>query len=97
VLRNFLGPIPGVSAWNLAQYVVVFHWHANIKTVTDRFRRCLSWIPLNSWLATRAKDSCPMAKAAWQVWTASTATWADPTWADPVMRPPLALMSLAVD
>jgi hypothetical protein len=97
VLRNFLGPIAGVSAWNLAQYVVVVQWRANIKTVTDRFRRSLSWIPLNSWRATRANDSCPMAKVMRQVWTASTATWADPTWKDPVMRAPLALRSLAVD
>ena len=87
-----LGPIPGVSAWNVARYVVVFQRRANIKTVTDRFRRSLSWIPLNSWRATRATDICPIAKVMRQVWTASTATWADP-----VMKPPLALMSLAVD
>ena len=92
-----LGPIPGVSAWKVARYVVVFQRRANIKTVTDRFRRSLSWIPLNSWWATRADDSCPMGKVMRQVWTASTATWADPTWKDPVMRAPLALMSLSVD
>ena len=97
MLRNFLGPVPGVSAWNLALHVVVFQRRANIKSVTDRFRRSLWWIPLNSWLATRAYESRPMAKVMWQRWTATSATWANLTWADPVMRPPRALRSLAVD
>jgi transposase-like protein len=51
-LRNFLRPFRGVSKWYLAQYVAVFQWGANIKTVTDEFLRSLLWVPRSTCLAT---------------------------------------------
>ncbi len=40
-LRNFLRIFRGVSKYDLAQYVAVFLWSYNIKTVTDNFPRVL--------------------------------------------------------
>jgi hypothetical protein len=36
-LRNFLRPFRGVSKWYLAQYVAIFQWGYNLKSVTDEF------------------------------------------------------------
>ena len=40
-LRNFLRTFRGVSKYYLAQYVAIFQWGYNIKTVTDEFLRVL--------------------------------------------------------
>ena len=40
-VRNFLRPFRGVSKWYLAQYVAIFQWGYNIKSVTDEFLRIL--------------------------------------------------------
>lgn len=40
-LRNFLRPFRGVSKMYLEQYVVMFEWAYNLKTVTDAFLRIL--------------------------------------------------------
>jgi hypothetical protein len=44
-LRNFLRPFRGVSRWFLAQYVAVFRWGYNLKSVTDEFMRVLLRVP----------------------------------------------------
>src|SRR5512143_259344 len=44
-LRNFLRPFRGVSKKYLAQYVAVFQWGYNLKSVTDGFMRALLGIP----------------------------------------------------
>src|SRR5262245_50055479 len=51
-LRNFLRPFRGVSKWYLDQYVAVFQWGANIKSVTDEFLRKLLQLPRSTLLAT---------------------------------------------
>jgi transposase len=40
-VRNFLRPLRGVSKWFLAQYVAVFQWGYNLKSVTDEFMRVI--------------------------------------------------------
>jgi hypothetical protein len=40
-LRTFLRPFRGVSKWFLDQYVAVFQWGDEIKSVTDEFLRVL--------------------------------------------------------
>jgi transposase len=40
-LRNFLRPFRGVSKWYLAQYVAIFQWGHNLKSVTNEFLRIL--------------------------------------------------------
>jgi transposase len=40
-VRNFLRPFRGVSKWFLAQYVAVFQWGYNLKSVTNEFMRVL--------------------------------------------------------
>jgi transposase len=44
-VRTFLRPFRGVSKWFLAQYVAVFQWGYNLKSVTDEFMRVLLMIP----------------------------------------------------
>jgi transposase len=51
-LRTFLRPFRGVSKWYLHQYVAIFQWGANIKTVSDEFLRCLLWVPISTRFAT---------------------------------------------
>jgi transposase len=36
-LRNFLRPFRGVSKWYLDQYVTIFQWGHNLKSVKDEF------------------------------------------------------------
>ena len=40
-LRNFLRPFRGVNKIYLEQYVIMFEWAHNLKTVTDEFLRIL--------------------------------------------------------
>jgi hypothetical protein len=40
-VRNFLRPFRGVSKWFLAQYVALFQWSYNLKSVLDEFLRVL--------------------------------------------------------
>ena len=40
-VRNFLRPFRGVSKWYLAQYVAIFQWSYNLKSVTDEFLKVL--------------------------------------------------------
>ena len=40
-LRNFLRPLRGVNTIYLEQYVIMFEWAHNLKTVTDQFLRIL--------------------------------------------------------
>jgi transposase len=40
-LRNFLRPFRGVSKWYLDQYVAIFQWCYNLKSVNDEFLRIL--------------------------------------------------------
>ena len=40
-LRNFLRPFRGVNKIYLEQYVIIFEWAYNLKTVTDEFLRVL--------------------------------------------------------
>lgn len=40
-LRNFLRPFRGVSKWYLDQYVAIFQWCHNLKSVNDDFLRTL--------------------------------------------------------
>ena len=40
-LRNFLRPFRGVNKVYLEQYVIIFEWAYNLKTVTDEFLRIL--------------------------------------------------------
>jgi transposase len=40
-LRTFLRPFRGVNKEYLEQYVIMFEWHFNLKTVTDDFLRIL--------------------------------------------------------
>jgi transposase len=40
-LRNFLRPFRGVNKVYLEQYVIIFEWAYNLKTVTDEFLRVL--------------------------------------------------------
>lgn len=40
-LRNFLRRFRGVSKWFLSQYVALFQWGQNLKTITDDFLRIL--------------------------------------------------------
>ena len=40
-LRNFLRPFRGVNKVYLEQYVIIFQWHFNIKTVSDVFLRAM--------------------------------------------------------
>ena len=40
-VRNFLRPFRGVSKWFLDQYVAIFQWGYEIKSVTDEFLRVL--------------------------------------------------------
>jgi hypothetical protein len=40
-VRNFLRPFRGVSKWFLAQYVAIFQWGYNLKSVSDEFLRVL--------------------------------------------------------
>jgi transposase len=40
-LRNFLRPFRGVSKWYLAQYVAIFQWAHNLKSVTDEYLRII--------------------------------------------------------
>ncbi len=40
-LRNFLRPFRGVNKVYLEQYVIMFEWSYNLKTVTDEFLRIL--------------------------------------------------------
>ena len=40
-VRNFLRPFRGVSKWFLAQYVAIFQWSYNLKSVSDEFLRVL--------------------------------------------------------
>jgi transposase len=44
-VRNFLRPFRGVRKWFLAQYVAVFPWGYNLKSVTDESMRVLLGIP----------------------------------------------------
>jgi transposase len=44
-VRNSLRPFRGVSKWFLAQYVAVFQWGFNLKSVTGEFMRVLFGIP----------------------------------------------------
>jgi transposase len=40
-LRNFLRPFRGVNKVYLEQYVIIFQWSYNLKTVNDAFLRAL--------------------------------------------------------
>jgi hypothetical protein len=40
-LRNFLRPFRGVNKAYLEQYIIIFEWAYNLKTVTDEFLRVL--------------------------------------------------------
>lgn len=40
-LRNFLRPFRGINKKYLSQYVMVFQWCYNLKSVTDEFLRIL--------------------------------------------------------
>ena len=40
-VRNFLRSFRGVSKWFLAQYVAIFQWSCNLKSVTNEFLRVL--------------------------------------------------------
>jgi len=40
-LRNFLRPFRGVNKVYLEQYVIMFEWSYNLKTVSDEFLRTL--------------------------------------------------------
>jgi hypothetical protein len=40
-LRTFLRPFRGVNKVYLEQYVIIFEWSYNLKTVTDEFLRIL--------------------------------------------------------
>jgi transposase-like protein len=40
-LRNFLRPFRGVNKVYLEQYVIIFQWSYNLKTVTDTLLRAL--------------------------------------------------------
>ena len=40
-LRNFLRPFRGVSKWYLAQYVAIFQWAHNLKSVTNEYLRII--------------------------------------------------------
>jgi transposase len=50
-LRNFLRPFRGVSKWYLDQYVAIFQWSYNLKSVTDDFLRILLGIQPSTDLA----------------------------------------------
>ena len=45
-MRNFLRPFRGVNKEYLEQYVIMFQWSHNLKTVTDGFLRILLGCPL---------------------------------------------------
>ena len=47
-LRNFLRTFRGVSKHFLAQYVAIFQWSYNVKSVVDDFLRTLLGIPFST-------------------------------------------------
>ena len=51
-LRNFLRTFRGVSKGYLDQYVAMFQWAHNLKTVTDEFMRALLGVPACTSLGT---------------------------------------------
>ena len=60
-LRNFLRPFRGVSKMYLQQYVIIFKWSYNLKTVTDELpRRALrltvAWYLDNMWWVDRVSS-----------------------------------------
>ena len=51
-LRNFLRPFRGVNKTYLEQYVIIFQWSYNLKTVSDQFLRILLGTQATTKLAT---------------------------------------------
>ena len=47
-LRNFLRPFRGVNKAYLNEYVTMFQWSHNLKSVTDRYLRILLGCPLTT-------------------------------------------------
>ena len=51
-LRNFLRPFRGVNKVYLEQYVIMFEWSYNLKTVSDEFLRTLLGVMATTKLVT---------------------------------------------
>jgi hypothetical protein len=51
-LRNFLRPFRGVNKVYLEQYVIMFEWSYNLKTVNDDFMRTLLGVKAPTKLVT---------------------------------------------